>query len=403
MAESTFDINSSVIKFKPTDDEATLIANNVAVVSSGNTNIYIGTNQVTSINQDPIIASFTNGERDWVTTNIETTGADSRGIALLWDGDDDLYAAFSTDGTQGSANQDFRRFTDDGWLSTYGQGGGAKATVIVKIDPDSGAGIIGNGTFVSSVLSNGNTNTLVPSSLAFSDSNIVLEAESYFSPRRIDSTRMIQTTPGSSPFDYTITFDSSLQNAQSASAIGWDNVTAETIETVKPEEFNLETTTVNRFYQTEKGFHFYTADAKESDVIQQESEAGNLSYNYEGESFTALDSNLDSVSGKVIAGAEPVFRFFNQGTGAHLFTMDMNERDYILDNLDNYQLEGTAYYAFEAEQASIETIPVYRMLNNETGTHLFTSDRNEFNYIQDNLSNFSAEANDGIAFHVMEI
>ncbi|MEO1005943.1 MAG: hypothetical protein AAFW67_08860 [Cyanobacteria bacterium J06638_38] len=403
LANSSFDINNSVVKFKPTDDESTLIDKNVAVVSSGNTNIYIGTNQVSSNNQNPILTSFTNGERDWVTTNIETTGADALGIALLWDGNENLYAAFTTDGTQGSAEQDFRRFTEDGWLSSYGQGGGAKATVLLKIDPSSGEGTIGKGTFISAVLSNGKTNTLVPTNLAFEDHNIVLQADSYFSPRRVDTTRMNQTTSGSSPFDYSITFDPSLQVAQSAIAIGWDGVTSDTIIDDEPAELNLDLATVNRFYQYQKGFHFYTADVNESNIIQQESDAGNLSYDYEGESFAALRSNLDSLTGAIITEAAAVYRFFNSETGAHLFTMDIDEKNYIVDNLDNYSLEGVAYYAFAREQENVTTIPLYRMLNNETGSHLFTSDRFEFTYIQDNLGNFSVEGDNGVAYYVMEI
>ncbi|MEM7760297.1 MAG: hypothetical protein AAF298_19535 [Cyanobacteria bacterium P01_A01_bin.40] len=403
LADSSFDINESIIKFKPTDNESTLIAKDVAVVSNGNTNIYIGTNQVSSNNQDPILTSFTNGERDWITTDIETTGADGRGIALLWDSSDNLYAAFTTDGTQGNAEQDFRRFTDSGWLSSYGQGGGAKATVLLKIDPSSGAAIVDNGTFVSAVLSNGKTNTLVPTDLSFAeDGNLVLTADSYFNPRRVDTTRMNQTTPGSSPFNYTITFDPSLQVAQSAVSPGWDGVSID-IEDEEPVEVNLEITTVNRFYQYQKGFHFYTADANESSIIQRESDAGNLSYNYEGESFSALNSNLDSLTGAIIEDVAPVYRFFNMDTGAHLFTMDVDEKNYIAENLDNYSLEGIAYYAFAREQENIETTPLYRMLNNYTGSHLFTSDRQEFTYIQDNLDHFSLEADNGIAFYVMEI
>ena len=393
---SSTNINRSVVKFKPTDDEDTLIARGAAVVSSGDTNIYIGTNQVSSNNQDPIIASFTNGERDWVTTNIETTGADSRGVALLW-GSDGLYAAFTTDGTQGSAEEDFRRFTDDGWLSSYGQGGGAKATVLLRIDPSTGFAIAGNGTFVSAVLSNGNTNSLIPTNLAFAGDNIVLEADSYFSPRRVDTTSMDRTIAASSPFNYTITFDRDLKTAKSAIAPGWDDVPLEA-EAIEP---NLELITINRFYEYEKGFHFYTGDEIESNFIRRESEAGNLSYSFEGESFTALSSNLDLLTGEAIAAAEPVFRFFNRDTGAHLFTMDVKEKDYILNNLPNYQLEGTAYYGFETQPEAIATIPIYRMLNRETGTHLFTSDRNEFEYVRDNFNHFSTESNNGVAFQVL--
>lgn len=166
---------------------------------------------------------------------------------------------------------------------------------------------------------------------------------------------------------------------------------------------NLELTEVTRFYQYEKGFHFYTADDNESSNIQEGTANNELKYNYEGESFTALSSDLDRLTGEVIAGAEEVYRFFNNDTGAHLFTMDVNEKDYILDNLDNYTLEGTAYYAFEAQPENIETVPVYRMLNNQTGSHLLTSDRNEFESIQENLPHFSVEADNGVAFYVMEI
>ena len=166
---------------------------------------------------------------------------------------------------------------------------------------------------------------------------------------------------------------------------------------------NLELTKVTRFHQYEKGFHFYTADDNENSVIQERTANNELKYNYEGESFTALSSDLDSLTGEVIPGAEEVYRFFNNDTGAHLFTMDVNEKDYILDNLDNYTLEGVAYYAFEAQPENIETVPVYRMLNNQTGSHLLTSDRNEFESIQKNLPHFSVEAANGVAFYVMEI
>ena len=109
------------------------------------------------------------------------------------------------------------------------------------------------------------------------------------------------------------------------------------------------------------------------------------------------------MTGEIIEGVKPVYRFFNRGTGAHLFTMNIKEKDYIVENLDNYDLEGVAYYAFENEPENIETIAVYRMLNNINGTHLFTSDRQELDYIQDNLSHFSLEGDGGVAFHVLEI
>ena len=166
-------------------------------------------------------------------------------------------------------------------------------------------------------------------------------------------------------------------------------------------DHNLQLIEVDRFSQYGGGYHFYTANDRESRVIQELSSTKELKYSYEGESFTALSSNLDSLSNEVIEEAKPVYRFFNQITGAHLFTMDVKEKDYIVDNLDNYSLESTAYYALSGE-SELDTIPVYRMLNNANGTHIFTSNPQEANYIQGNLSNFSFEGNDGIAFYVFD-
>ena len=166
---------------------------------------------------------------------------------------------------------------------------------------------------------------------------------------------------------------------------------------------SLELAEVHRFFQPEAGYHFYTADDRESSEIQESSSTAELKYNYEGTSFAALGSNLDSLTGEIIEEAKPVYRFLNQSTGAHLYTINVEEQEYITENLANYISEGTAYYAFENEPAAIETIPLYRLLNHDNGTHLFTSDRQELDYIQENFSNFSLEGNDGIAFHVVEL
>ena len=160
-------------------------------------------------------------------------------------------------------------------------------------------------------------------------------------------------------------------------------------------------TPVHRFYQYEMGYHFYTADQKENLSIKEHS--AELQYNYEGESFAVLDSNLDSLTGEVVEQAQPVYRLFNSVTGSHLFTMDIREKDYILGNLDNYDFEGTAFYALAEATPELNTVPLYRLLNQSNGTHLFTSDRQELNYVRNNLDNFVSEGNDGVAFHVFEL
>ncbi len=163
------------------------------------------------------------------------------------------------------------------------------------------------------------------------------------------------------------------------------------------------TEVVHRFYQFEKGFHFYTSDENEINIVQQQSAAGTLAYQYESEKFSVLSDDKDAFTGETLAGVKPVYRFFNTDTGAHLYTTDENEKSVIEDTLANYNFEGIKYYAFESEPTEIETIPVFRMLNNDTGSHLYTIDQNELNYIQENLPNFSLENNGNAVYHVFEL
>ena len=119
---------------------------------------------------------------------------------------------------------------------------------------------------------------------------------------------------------------------------------------------------IHRFYQFEKGFHLYTTDDNEINVVQEQSAAGQLSYQYEAEKYTVLSDNKDALTGETLEGVKPVYRFFNTDTGAHLYTTDENEKSVIEDTLPNYNSEGIKYYAFESEPTEIDTIPVFRML-----------------------------------------
>ncbi|MGL5944153.1 MAG: right-handed parallel beta-helix repeat-containing protein [Waterburya sp.] len=177
------------------------------------------------------------------------------------------------------------------------------------------------------------------------------------------------------------------------------------IDPVDPTNYtpSLELAEIHRFYQHEKGFHLYTSDVTEIADIQAKSQTGELAYNYESEKFNVLSSDKDALTGADIAGAEEVYRFFNTQTGAHLYTMDEVEKDHIQNNLSNYNYEGIKFYAFEEAQENIETVPVFRMLNGQSGSHLFTVDQTEINYIQNNLPNFSIEGDNGVAFYVMEL
>jgi hypothetical protein len=206
------------VNLSETFTEAQAQTSGAARVTVGNTTIYIGTKQVSANDQNPIVLSYTSGIQDWFFFH-EQTPPDSRGIGLLVDYNgttiNSLYAAFTTDGGSTDANG-IQRFTTGGWLNSYGSGGGPYATVLLKLDPNNGNGIAG--TFVRSQLSNGNTNTLIPTGLAFDGSgNVVLKASAYFSPLAVDKTRLDVSGLGSSPFAYTLTLSPNLSSAISAS------------------------------------------------------------------------------------------------------------------------------------------------------------------------------------------
>ena len=204
------EITNNVIKFTPSSTEEEIKAQNGPSIElvDGET-IYIGTWQRTVNNQDPIIASFDpiNPTNNWVRTDYETTGADGRGRGLFWDGED-LYAVFSVDGTQGTPEQDFRRAATDAvqpWLRSYGQGGGASVSVVARIDIDdlTNPGEMTDAAYFTALLSNGNSNTLKVTDISInSDNNLIVEADSFFSPRNPDGSRIEIPSGLSSPFDY---------------------------------------------------------------------------------------------------------------------------------------------------------------------------------------------------------
>lgn len=212
----------SAISFSCRDSEAAIRRKNGATVAIGGTRFYIGYQQVSANNQNPILVRFDNGRRTWCQTRYETTNDDSRGYGLVWDGQGTLYAVFSSTGTQGAPSQDFRRFATRGWLTSYGNGGGAKAAVLARINPNTGN--VTAATFLSSVLTTGRTNSIQVTSLGLAGNRgalpernrLVVEADSWFAPRRADRQPMQCT--GSSPFRYRLEFNANLQTVIRATA-----------------------------------------------------------------------------------------------------------------------------------------------------------------------------------------
>ena len=199
----------------------------------------------------------------------------------------------------------------------------------------------------------------------------------------------------------------------------------------------IPTTTVHRFYEQQRNFYLYSADESEIQTIKGRSAAGrqNYEYEYEGEKFRVLTSDKDEFTGKTIEGAKPVYRYLNNHTGSYLYTMNENEMNYIDRNLTHYDRDssvidevtvreqndvdsiennlsgragqdsyGIEFYAFESEDATeLPVIPVYRMLNSQSGTHYLTTSKDVATDLESNFSYFSMENNEEPVFYVFEL
>ncbi|MEM8719961.1 MAG: hypothetical protein AAGE84_11715 [Cyanobacteria bacterium P01_G01_bin.39] len=148
---------------------------------------------------------------------------------------------------------------------------------------------------------------------------------------------------------------------------------------------------VYEFFRTDTQTQFYTTDEDEQDAILE-----NLpQYELEGVSFVGV---APTEEGEDITGQTPVYRFFNNTSGVHLYTADENEKTFIEENLDNYTLEGTPYYGFDAPGE--DTVPVYRFYNASLDAHFYTISSAEKDSFIESPDYQIEGAGDGIAFYV---
>ncbi|MEM8721928.1 MAG: peptidylprolyl isomerase [Cyanobacteria bacterium P01_G01_bin.39] len=153
-------------------------------------------------------------------------------------------------------------------------------------------------------------------------------------------------------------------------------------------DLNPRESTVYRFLNGDTGVHLYTSSEDERDFIED-----NLpNYTSEGSAFVSVDPFTGSPE------PEKVYRLLNQDTGTHLYTTSENEREFVEDNLDNFSLETESFFAFGEQQEG--TVPVYRFFNTDTGAHFYTPSEGEREFIEDSLPNYQSE---GIAYYTFPV
>lgn len=140
---------------------------------------------------------------------------------------------------------------------------------------------------------------------------------------------------------------------------------------------------VYRFYNTQNGTHFFTANAQERDALVQ----GSTTYQYENIGFYA--------STQTAAAPQAVYRFFNISSGSHFYTINPEERAFVVANYPQFNAEGVAWYARQA--AGEGSVPMYRFNNTLTGAHFYTTNAAERDFVVATYPQFVFE---GVAYYV---
>jgi cyclophilin family peptidyl-prolyl cis-trans isomerase len=160
-----------------------------------------------------------------------------------------------------------------------------------------------------------------------------------------------------------------------------------TVGDVEPSPSN-QGATIYRFLNNDTGVHLYTSSEVERNYI-----FNNLpNYAFEGLAYSSIDTLTGSPE------PEKVYRFLNRDTGTHLYTISEVEKESVETNLDNYNLESESFFAYAEPQP--DTIPVYRFYNTQTGAHFYTPSELEKSVVEDTLPNYQSE---GIAYYALPI
>lgn len=189
-------------------------------------------------------------------------------------------------------------------------------------------------------------------------------------------------------------FDQNLTNG-----VEWyDGQTGRPMEPVEVPEFSVESTeptlptgpfaanSIYRFFNESTGSHFYTASAEERDSIILS--GGPL--NYEGVGFGSASSNVSA------SELIDVHRFFNTKTGTHFFTANEPEVEFVRGSNTDMNYEGVAYQALQDADSAENAAGLHRFFNSNTGAHFYTASDDEALAVQQ-LAGMNYE---GIAYYV---
>ena len=152
--------------------------------------------------------------------------------------------------------------------------------------------------------------------------------------------------------------------------------------------FESRMTELYRFWSDQNQGHFYTKDVAERDYVINNYD--DFVWRYEGTAF-----KVDTCSSPE---ALSVYRFWSDKNQHHFYTINPTERDIVINNYDDFvwRYEGPAFCAF-TYQAPI-TKPVYRFWSDQNQAHFYTMSETEKNEVINNYDDFVWRY-EGIAYY----
>jgi hypothetical protein len=143
---------------------------------------------------------------------------------------------------------------------------------------------------------------------------------------------------------------------------------------------------VYRFYVPSKGAHFYTANVQEAQWVR----TNRSDMLEEGIAFY--------VSSTPAPGLFPVFRYYNAATGTHFYTISAAEKSFVDANIRELRYEGVAYYSSQTGGAGL--IALTRFYRRQPGSHFYTQSSDETADVRNRLASLYQE--EGIAYYVID-
>lgn len=156
-----------------------------------------------------------------------------------------------------------------------------------------------------------------------------------------------------------------IQNLYGSVAAAAVAATAPTQISIKPVVLSANEVPVYRFFDNSNGTQFLTGDTSERDALVKT----RPDLTYEGLGMAGIAPNAGD------ANAAPVYRFFDKGTGTHLFTISKSEVASIAATRPDLVQEQSSFDEHLTAQAG--DTPVYRFFESTDGTHFFTSSNDE--------------------------